>query len=346
MKKRMLSLLLIFSLLLLVAACGSSSEPSSSDSGSSTGTETSTENTDDYTPEISNIILASGPIGGGWYNTSAGLAEILMREIPGLNVTVIEGGGVPNLRDVSKGDAHLGYAFASDLYAGLNGMHAFEGEPPVEKVNGFLTLYTSLTQAVVLADSGINSYADLKDKRLLPGQRTWGVNLHMQTILDAYDISYEEMEADGNISYTGYSEMPILMQDGNADFMWGMSAAPSPFIMEINALQDIKFLETDPELQAIIEEKFPGVVPQVLPANTYDGQTEPIQTIGTQAIITINEDLPEELVYRMTKAVMENLDEFHGVDPVLADFNKDTMVDNLPEDRLHPGVVRYLNEVK
>lgn len=332
---------IIVLLLVWVTACGSSN---TSQQTSSQAESTSSSATDDYKPEISNIILASGPIGGGWYNTAAGLAEILMSEIPGLNITVIEGGGVPNIQDLANGEVHLGYAFASDFYAALNGTHAFEGNP-VTNVKGLMTLYTSYTQAVVLADSGINSYADLKDKRLLPGQRNWATASHLPVILNAYGIDYEQMEKDGKVSYTGYSEMPILLQDGNADFMWGMSAAPSSFIMEINALRDIKFLAMEPEIQALLSETFPGVVPLELPANTYEGQTEPVPTVGTHSLILIREDVPEELAYRIVKATMNQINAFKAVDPVLENFNEDTMVENISEENLHPGVIRYLNEI-
>lgn len=297
--------------------------------------------------EISQIIISSGPIGGGWYNTAAGIAEILMREIPGLNVTVNEGGGYENIKLVDNGDAHIGYAFTNDVMSGLTGTGTFEEYGATENVHTFLSLYASHLQTVVLADSGIESYADFADKHILPGEASYATVQHVEKILSQYGLSYDIIrENGGNVSYTGYSDMVSLLKDGHADVAIGMTAAPSAFIMELNAQKDIKFIELEPEVQEFIKNEVPGILPMEMPANTYEGQTEPVSTVGSYTTLVMSSEISEELGYRITKAIMDNLDELVEVDSILSNFNHDTMVDGLDEDTLHPGVLKYLNEYK
>lgn len=333
MKKKTFGITVLLAVMMLfLVACGDDEQ------------ETSTTDSD-YEPEMSHIVISSGPIGGGWYNTAAGIAEILMREIPGLNVTVNEGGGYENIKLVNNGEAQIGYAFTNDVMSGFEGSGLFEDDGPMENVKTYLSLYSSYLQTVTLANSGIDSYGDFGDKNILPGETSYATVQHVEKILNQFDISYDSIrENGGNVNYTGYSDMTDLIKDGHADVGIGMTAAPSSWIMELNAQQDIKFIGIEPEVQEYIEKEIPGILEMEMPANIYDGQTEPIPTLGSYTNLVMSEEVPEELAYRITKAIMENLDELVNVDPVLEDFNEETMVDGLEEESLHPGVIKYLNE--
>src|SRR5699024_2922718 len=139
--------------------------------------------------EMSEIVIASGPTGGGWYNTASGVAKLLMKEIPGLNVTVNEGGGYENIKLVNEGDAQIGYAFTNDVLTGYEGKGSFEDDRKMEHVDQFLTLYPSYLQTVTLSGNGIESYKDLGDKNILPGEQSFATVNHVETMLNQYDIS-------------------------------------------------------------------------------------------------------------------------------------------------------------
>lgn len=329
--KKLLGFIFLALMSIILAACGGSEEAESSSGGEDL--------------EMSNIVISSGPIGGGWYNTAAGIAEILMREIPGLNVTVNEGGGYENIKLVENGDAQIGYAFTNDVMSGLTGTGVFEEDGEMENVNTFLSLYKSHLQTVTLADSEIDSYADFGDKDILPGEASYATVQHVEKILNYHDISYDSIrENGGSVSYTGYSDMTGLVKDGHADVAIGMTAAPSGFIMELNAQDDINFVEIEPDVQEYIQEEVPGIVPMEMPAGTYDGQDEPVDTVGSYTNLVMSSEVPEDLAHRITKVIMDNRDELEEVDSVLSNFNEDTMVEGLEKENLHPGVVKYLDE--
>jgi hypothetical protein len=329
MKKLFLSTIIMLAIAVL-AACGAESASSSDEESDA---------------ELSHLVISSGPIGGGWYNTAAGMAEILMREIDGLNVTVNEGGGYENILLVNNGDAHIGYAFTNDVLSALEGTGTFEEDGQMENVSTFLSLYSSHLQTVTLANSDINSYGDFGDKDILPGEASFATVQHVETILNQYDISYDSIrDSGGSVSYTGYSDMTDLVKDGHADVAIGMTAAPSGFIMELNAQRDIKFIEIEPEVAKHIEQEIPGIFPMEMPANTYDGQTEPVNTLGSYTNLVMSKEVPEDLAYEITKVIIENRDELEEVDSILENFNEDTMTDGLEEDTLHPGVLKYKEE--
>lgn len=333
-KNRLMMILLAMTIFLAACGNGGDSEGSESDGASEES-------------EVKQIIIASGPIGGGWYNTAAGMAEILMREIPGLNVTVNEGGGYDNLRLVNKGDAQIGYAFTNDVMTAISGTDTFEEEGSLDNVKAFLSLYPSHLQTVVLEKSGIKSYKDLGDKRLLPGQASWTTIAHIEEILSQFDYSFESIrENGGNVSNTGYSDMPGLLKDGHADVAMGTTAVPAGWVMELDAQDKISLVGLEPEIQDHMVERYPGIMKMTIPKGAYKGVKEDVPTIGSYTNLVFNSELSDEFVYKVTKAVMDNIDELKAVDSVLDDFTIEDMLIGLDEENVHPGVLKYLEENK
>ena len=56
-----------------------------------------------------------------------------------------------------------------------------------------------------------------------------------------------------------------------------------------------------------VREEYPFFLPFTIPANTYSGQPEPIDTVGVDNVLMCREDLDDELVYRLTKVFFEAL---------------------------------------
>jgi len=95
-----------------------------------------------------------------------------------------------------------------------------------------------------------------------------------------------------------------------------------------------------------VNAKYPFLQPLTVPAGSYPGQMEPLQTVGSFSFLLARPDLPEELAYRLTKAI-------HEGQPKLAERltqGRDTSPENTWKaaanpDRIHPGARRYLAEL-
>ena len=84
--------------------------------------------------------------------------------------------------------------------------------------------------------------------------------------------------------------------------------------------------------------------PITIPANTYVGQPESVPTAALNNFLVTQRDVPEALVYAMTKALYSNLPDLQA-SHVAA---KDIATRNALADRpiaLHPGAARYFREV-
>jgi TRAP transporter TAXI family solute receptor len=83
--------------------------------------------------------------------------------------------------------------------------------------------------------------------------------------------------------------------------------------------------------------------PAVIPANTYDGQTQAVETVAIQNVLVTHDGVAENVVYRMTKAMFEHLDQLVAAHVAAKDISRDTAAKGLPVP-LHPGAAAYFKE--
>lgn len=329
--------LLLLAVMVTMIGCGKQSKPSGEEpdeSGESNGAESVN----------ANMVITTGSAGTGWYASGAKIAEILMAEIPGLNVSVVEGGGVANLKLVNEGrNADIGYAETAAFQEAITGTGEFTEK--AENVMGLAAISRDYLQIVVPANSDIKGIQDFKNKRLLPTKKGWGTEVMMRRLLELYGMTYDSIrEAGGNVSFTAMGEMPALVKDGHADIMCVRGAAPLGIVLELEASSPIRLIPIDKEKTQEFASKYPGYIEVEIPANTYKGQTEPVLGLGIRTILMIRKDLPEDLVYKITKAMYEHRDEINNSFP---DYNidLDETFKAFEESEIHPGALKYYKEI-
>ena len=83
-----------------------------------------------------------------------------------------------------------------------------------------------------------------------------------------------------------------------------------------------------------------------VPANTWNGQTEEIKTVGSQQCIIVSADMDEQVAYNITKALCEHRDILVNTSAVLGNFNPEVAGSKaLTGCELHPGAAKYYEEM-
>jgi hypothetical protein len=94
----------------------------------------------------------------------------------------------------------------------------------------------------------------------------------------------------------------------------------------------------------VVEKLGAPFVAGVIPAGTYEGQTEDVPTVAVMNFFVTSEDVPEETAYMMTKLMFENLPTLVAAHKSAAQITLDTALNGMPIP-LHPGAERYYREV-
>lgn len=101
----------------------------------------------------------------------------------------------------------------------------------------------------------------------------------------------------------------------------------------------------DDELIKEVQEQYPWYAKFVIPAGTYDNQTDPIQTTAVKMLLLTDASMPEDVVYDLTKTFWENLDVLGKAHAVVKTVTRDMAVTDLSGIPLHPGAEKYYREV-
>jgi TRAP transporter TAXI family solute receptor len=101
---------------------------------------------------------------------------------------------------------------------------------------------------------------------------------------------------------------------------------------------------TGPGVDKLVKEK-PYYAKAFVPMSNYESavNTEDVPVFGVKATFVTSADVPDEVVYAVTKEVFDNLEEFKALHPAFAVLTKENMLEGLSAP-LHPGAVKYFKE--
>ncbi|OHE32889.1 MAG: hypothetical protein A3J94_11470 [Syntrophus sp. RIFOXYC2_FULL_54_9] len=89
-----------------------------------------------------------------------------------------------------------------------------------------------------------------------------------------------------------------------------------------------------------------GYIPYPLPAGLYKSLTKPVTIAAGITIIITNRDLPDEFVYKMTKAFYDNRKQLQELDKAYNYINKENLTRGIPDELFHPGALKFIREVQ
>ncbi len=285
------------------------------------------------------IIFATGPSGGTWYPLGGAIAEIVQKEIPGATVSVQQGGGEANVMGVQKGIYQMGISYSHTTAEAREGTGSFTEKHP--KVMGLMSLYPSALQWAARPDANINKISDLKGKKISPGTKGMSGEAMVRQVLKVYGLSYQDM---AKVEYVSYSDSVDLMKDKHVDIFMPVTTWPAPTIQEVALQGGVNLLSIDPGKMKELKKINPGYATVVIPANTYKGQTGDVLCLGSYANIVISADMPEELVYKITRAILTHLDDLRKVHTTMGKLTPESAPKEVGAP-LHPGAQKYYREI-
>lgn len=285
------------------------------------------------------LSIATGGTGGVYYPIGGGFAEMINNHIEGAQATAeVTGASVENMGLIMRGDADLALALADTVHQAYTGTDDFEGRQ-VENTRALASVYPNAVQLVTLAESDIESIADLAGKRVSVGAPGSGTELNARAVLEANGISYEDFTPQR----LNFNETADAIRDGDIDAGFWSVGPPTSSILNLAATRDIRLIGLSDEEVANAQQEEEVFAPYELAAGMYDGMDEAVQTIGIPNVLVVNADMDEELAYQLTQLLFENTDELIAVHPAANDTTVDFTMKSTPVP-LHPGAIRYFEE--
>ncbi len=290
--------------------------------------------------QAQDLSIATGGTGGVYFPYGGGVGEVINRHVDGATGSAeVTGASVENVALVSRMDSDLALALADTVYQAFHGESAFEGRQ-VDEIRALMSIYPNAVQIVTLADSGIESIADLRGQRVSVGAPGSGTEVSAQTLLEANGITYDDFTPER----LNFNETADALRDGDIAAGFWSVGPPTSSIMNLATTRDIRIIPMSEEEIANAIAVEPTFAAYTLRAGTYDGQDEDVLTISTPNVMIAHEDMDEDLVYNIVRAIYENVDELIAIHPAANDTTVEFSVASTPIP-FHPGALRYLDEV-
>ena len=248
------------------------------------------------------------------------------------------GASKANIYLVNDGEADLAIVQNDVMDYAYNGTDLFAEEGAAKDFTTVAALYAEVCQIVSSGD--IKSVADLKGKRVSVGDAGSGVEFNARQILEAYDISFDDIQ----VNNLGFGDSADALKDGKIDAFFCTAGAPTTAIVELATTNAINLLEIDDEHAKKLADAHPFYTTYAIPGGSYKGVDDDVQTVAIKATLIASPKLSEETVYNITKAIFENKDEIAATHAKGEELDLDYAVSGISVP-FHPGAEKYFKEV-
>jgi TRAP transporter TAXI family solute receptor len=284
------------------------------------------------------INILTGGTSGVYYPLGVALESIFAEAVPDARPSVQSTkASVENLNLIQQGKGEIAFTLGDSLVFAVEGNADAGFTQPLDKLRTIAAIYPNYIQVVASAESGIQTLEDLRGKGLSVGAPKSGTELNARAILGAAGITYEDL---GKVEYLPFGESVELIKNRQLDATLQSAGLGVSSIRDLAASVAITVVEVP---AGIVEQVGAPYQPAVIPAGTYAGQDADVPTAAIQNYLVTSADVPEEVVYQMTKAIFENLDDMAAAHAAAKSITLEAAAKNPPAP-LHPGAERYFKE--
>jgi uncharacterized protein len=254
----------------------------------------------------------------------------------GLHIEIKKSGGSnENLSAVDASPMTIGTAFMASAYEAVSGT-GFAAGHKHENVRALFPMYETSFQVAALRKSGLHSLADLDGKKVGVGPARGPAEGFFRAAAEVAHIKPVIVNGDP-------AALSRQVLDGEIDALWQGAVVPIPSLVEVaNQADSVVFGLSDAEVTAVLA-KLPALSATTIPPGTYRGQTAEIKSFSAWNFVVANKDLPDEVAYAITKAVLSAADPKAEIYPTAAG----TRAANAENNRIlpfHPGAARFYRE--
>lgn len=289
-------------------------------------------------PQMFVTILTGNP-SGVYYPLGVGLSQLFRTAIPEANLSVqATAASAENLRLLEAGRGELAFTLGDVLADAWEGNVDAGFTTPLKRIRAVAMIYPNYVQIVASADSGVRTLADLKGKRISVGAPGSGTELNARAIMKAAGLSYDDFS---KVEYLSFSESVELIKNRQLDITLQSAGLGVAALRDLAASVPIVVIPIPADVVRNVGR--PVYQPAMIPAGTYDGQLEAVETASIRSVLVTHDTVPEDVIYRMTKAIFEHLDELAAAHAAAKGITLEDAVRNLSVP-LHPGAAAYYRE--
>lgn len=283
-----------------------------------------------------NFTMGTASQGGTYFAYGSGWANYMADELNISGGAEVTGGPMQNMALVHSNDLGFGLTTMGPAAQSVAGNSSVAPGVEMDMACAMFPMYETPFSITVLASSGIESIADI------PANSRIGFGPAGSTSDTYFPEMLSELGVDFRRRNGGWNDLGAQLQDGLLDVIAFAAGIPIPAVSQLEVQTDVNIIEFTADELAQIQDQFP-VAEFMIPASTYTTLESDARAVSMWNFAIANCDMPESLVYEMTKLTMENNDRMVGIHSSARASVPENYVHNdvLP---WHPGAARWFNE--
>jgi TRAP transporter TAXI family solute receptor len=286
--------------------------------------------------EVKQLSMGTATVGGIFHNIGSPLAQCVNKAQPEINITAeFTEGTTENLRLIGQKKMQLAIITPAVGNTARLGEKMFKGHPVDFRV--VVRLLPNANVWATLAKSKIHSFADFKGQKIAVGPASGGLGVIARTQLDANGINYKK---DIKPMFLGAGDMAEALKDGTveASFLTGELATM------VASTHKIRLIPWDRKKLDAFLKAHPDYGEYTYPAGYFKGVDYPVLTVDNGIQLICQTDMPDDLVYTLTKTIVENLDCMAKIYAPAKAITPEWAASELANP-FHPGAIKYFKEI-
>ena len=288
------------------------------------------------------VIFSAGPTGGSWTPMAAAASQVVNKRFPDLNVQVEPGAALVNMEKIRTDKTDIGWSMTTVMSDARTGLGQFEGKQ-TDKALYVANFYPNVWQLVVPATSSIKSIKDMKGQPVaLPARGNTSLVSGWEYVLKVNGMTLNDLGAK---SFGPVSSNAEAVKNRQAMASGWFTTVPASFVMDLGSAMQVRILSISDAEFAELRKLNPGFVRHTIKASIYkeQGVTEDIQTFQSPTVLMAAARTPADVIYKITKAIVEGREEFANVASVMKGVTAEEMAQNFGQP-YHPGAEKYYRE--
>ncbi|MAM58755.1 MAG: C4-dicarboxylate ABC transporter substrate-binding protein [Salinicola sp.] len=287
------------------------------------------------------IVIGTGGASGVYLPTGTAICQLYQQATGATCRALPTGGSFYNANSVRNGDLAFGIVQSDVQYAAFEGTAQFYDNGPSPDLRTLFSLHAEAF-TVVAKPADIREFDDLLGKRVNVGNPGSG---HRATLNALLAVKGKTEGAFALASELKPEDMTRVMCSGKLDAFFYVVGHPSQAIEEATRRCGAHLVDVSGPDVAHLIEAAPYYSVTVIPGGTYANTPDDTTTFGVRATLMTRADVDDDDVYRLVKAVFENLEALRRSHPSLATLTAAKMAREGMTAPLHPGARRYYEEV-
>ena len=250
-------------------------------------------------------------------------------------------GSIDNLRQIRAAKRQLGIVQSDWQYHAVNGTGTFEAVGPDTDLRALFSVHGESFTVVARRDADIESFDDLKGKRVNIGNPGSGQRATLEVLMAAKGWDKNVFSLANELSA---SEQSLALCHDRVQAMVYVVGHPNASVAQAVNLCDALIVPvTGPVVDRLLADN-PYYARTQVPGGVYKGNPKPVGTFGVKATVVASTRLSPDTAYLLVKTVFENLDDFKKQHPAFANLETADMIKDGLSAPLHDGALRYYRE--